>query len=131
MTVTIDGTNGITYPAGTGVMKVGPTLMTAQSATGTSVDYTGIPAGVKRITVILSGVSTNGSADHLFQLGAGSIAAAGYLGGKFKNQWNSTSYNQLHSRFWIKPWGWCWSKYPTWIYCHAYTLQEVSRLVGY
>jgi len=79
MTVSVDGTNGITYPLGTGVMKVGPTLMTAQNTTsGTSIDFTGIPAGVKRITVMLNGVSFNANANPQIQIGAGSIATSGY-----------------------------------------------------
>lgn len=55
--------------------------LTAQNSTsGTSIDFTGIPAGVKRVTMTLSGVSISGTADHLFQLGAGSITSSGYLG---------------------------------------------------
>jgi hypothetical protein len=56
------------------------TLATAQTASGTSVDFTGIPSWAKRITVMFNGVSTNGSSDHLFQLGAGSVTTTGYLG---------------------------------------------------
>ena len=80
MTVTIDGTNGITYPAGTGVMKVGPTLMTAQSATGTSVDFTGIPAGVKRVTLVLSRVASSGASIWQVQIGSGTFDTSGYVG---------------------------------------------------
>jgi len=39
------------------------TLATAQTASGTAVDFTGIPSWVKRITVMFSGVSTNGWAN--------------------------------------------------------------------
>ena len=51
------------------------------STSGTSIDFTGIPSWVKRITVMFSGVSTNGSSEVLIQLGtAGGIQATGYLG---------------------------------------------------
>jgi hypothetical protein len=54
---------------------------TAQSATGTSIDFTGIPSWAKRITVMFSGVSTNGSSDVQIQLGdSGGIETTGYLG---------------------------------------------------
>ena len=45
---------------------------TAVTASGTSVDFTGIPAGVKRVTVMFSGVSTNGASNYLVQLGTSS-----------------------------------------------------------
>lgn len=50
------------------------------STSGTSIDFTGIPAGVKRITVMLNGVSTNGSSLLLAQIGSGSVSTSGYLG---------------------------------------------------
>ena len=58
------------------------TLATAQaSISGTSVDFTGIPAGVKRITIMLVGVSTNGTDPILFQIGdSGGIENSSYLG---------------------------------------------------
>jgi len=39
------------------------------STSGTSIDITGIPSGVKRITVMFSGVSGSGTANPLIQLG--------------------------------------------------------------
>lgn len=52
---------------------------TAQNSTsGTSIDFTGIPAGVKRITVMFNGVSTNGSSMIQIQLGASSFSTSGY-----------------------------------------------------
>lgn len=58
------------------------TLSTAVNTTsGTLVDFTGIPSWVKRITVILSGVSTNGTSNLLLQLGtSGGMVSTGYLG---------------------------------------------------
>jgi hypothetical protein len=54
---------------------------TAQNSTsGTSIDFTGIPSWAKRITVVLNAVSTNGTGDVVFQVGAGSIQTSGYTG---------------------------------------------------
>jgi len=50
------------------------TSMTAQASTsGTSIDFTSIPSWVKRVTVMYSGVSTNGTSNFLIQIGAGSV----------------------------------------------------------
>jgi hypothetical protein len=56
------------------------TLETAQATTsGTSIDFTGIPSWAKRITVMLSGVSTSGTSNVLFQLGdSGGFESTGY-----------------------------------------------------
>ena len=48
------------------------------STSGTSIDFTGIPAWVDRITVMFQGVSTNSTSNHLIQLGAGSVTSSGY-----------------------------------------------------
>ena len=99
---------------------------TAKSATGTSVDFTGIPSWARRVTVLFNAVSTNGSAAFLVQLGAGSVATSGYnsvgtilQGGATPSSANSTAgfissnagaaadafhgsyvYNLLGSNFW-------------------------------
>jgi hypothetical protein len=54
---------------------------TAQASTsGTSIDFTSIPSWVKRITVMLSGVSTNGTSNILVQLGdSGGVETTGYV----------------------------------------------------
>ena len=49
------------------------------STSGTSIDFTGLPAWVKRITVMLNGVSGSGSSPVRFQLGAGSVQSTGYI----------------------------------------------------
>jgi hypothetical protein len=55
------------------------TLATTQATTsGTSIDFTSIPSWVKRITVMLNGVSTNGTSDLIVQIGSGSIDTSGY-----------------------------------------------------
>ena len=55
---------------------------TAVAATsGTSIDFTGIPSWVKRVTVTFQGVSTNGTSGLLAQLGTSSgPTTSGYLG---------------------------------------------------
>jgi len=56
------------------------TLGTAQSTTsGTAIDFTGIPSWVKRITMSLAQVSTNGSSMYQIRLGTNSgIVSSGY-----------------------------------------------------
>lgn len=58
-----------------------PTLMTAQASTsGTSIDFLSIPSWVKRITVMINGVSTNGTSCVQIQLGTSSgVTTSGYL----------------------------------------------------
>ena len=54
------------------------------STSGTSIDFTGIPAWVERITVMFSGVSGSGTSNFLLQIGdAGGIENTGYSGGSF------------------------------------------------
>src|SRR3990167_6478732 len=57
------------------------TLGTEQASTsGTAIDFTGIPSGVKRITVMLFGVSTNSTSNYLIQIGdSGGIETSGYV----------------------------------------------------
>ena len=68
---------------------VGPTKLTqpltfetAKATTsGLSIDFTGIPSWVKRITVMLNQVSTNGTDGVILQLGdSGGFETTGYLG---------------------------------------------------
>ena len=80
-----------TMPAGTGTVSVNGVSSnivsgTAQASTsGTSIDFTGIPSWVKRITVMFSGVSLSGSSQFLIQLGdSGGIETTGYSGGGFR-----------------------------------------------
>lgn len=88
-----NGTTGLTVNANANVTvntnlfvsgaEVEPLVQgTAQNTTsGTSIDFTGIPNWVKRITVMFSGVSTNGTSNWLIQLGTASgIENTGYLG---------------------------------------------------
>jgi len=50
------------------------------STSGTSIDFTSIPSWVKRVTVMLNGVSTNGTSPVQIQIGSGSFTTSGYVG---------------------------------------------------
>jgi hypothetical protein len=99
MPITLNGTTGVVTPGATvgsitGVLKATSgvvaqavagsdygqlTLATAQTATGTSVDFTSIPSWAKRITVIVNGLSTNGTSPTQIQIGdSGGIQTTGY-----------------------------------------------------
>jgi len=64
-------------PTGVGVLTSGTSVA---STSGTSIDFTGIPSWVKRITVMFNNVSTNGSSYIQVRIGDGSIVATGYVG---------------------------------------------------
>lgn len=86
-----------TMPAGTGnvvVNGVNGALVSATavaSTSGTSIDFTGIPSWVRRITVMFSGVSTNGTSPPQIQIGSGSFATSGYLSANGNLQATPTS----------------------------------------
>jgi len=73
----VAGTNTATVPAQTGTLQMLGSG-TAVTASGTSIDFTGIPSWVKRITVMFSGVSTNGTSPVQVQIGSGSVTTTGY-----------------------------------------------------
>ena len=51
------------------------------STSGTSIDFTGIPSWVKRVTVMFNGVSTNGTSLLVVRLGtSGGVVSSGYNG---------------------------------------------------
>ena len=52
------------------------------STSGTSIDFTGIPSWVKRVTVMFSGVSGSATSPFLIQLGtSGGVVVTGYVSG--------------------------------------------------
>lgn len=64
-----------TYTAGASLITSGTAVA---STSGTSIDFTSIPSWVKRITVMFSGVSTNGTSPVQVQIGSGSVTTTGY-----------------------------------------------------
>lgn len=90
MSMIIDGTNGLTFNDSTTQTKAALVVGTASAITagtsvastsGTSIDFTGIPSWVKRVTVMFSGVSTNGTSPYIIQLGtSGGFQTSSYLG---------------------------------------------------
>ena len=67
-------TNGTTYTA---TQKIVQGTAVA-STSGTSIDFTSIPSWVKRVTVMMNGVSTNGTSLVQVQIGSGSVTNSGY-----------------------------------------------------
>ena len=81
---TITASGGVMYPLVSGTAVA--------STSGTAIDFTGIPSWAKRITVMFSGVSTNGSAGLQIQIGdSGGIETTGYIGSS-GTQANSTAF---------------------------------------
>jgi len=74
----------ITSPTINGTPVMGASVITSAtvqtSTSGTSITFSSIPSWVKRIVVMLNGVSTSGTSRVIVQLGAGSVTATGYLG---------------------------------------------------
>jgi len=74
----IDSSGIVTGTAGNLMLISGTSVA---STSGTAITFTGIPSYVKRITVMLSGVSTNGTSAVQIQLGdAGGFEITGYSG---------------------------------------------------
>jgi hypothetical protein len=78
--VMYDGTQYMLLnPAFTSTINLGTPVA---STSGTAINFTGIPVGVKRVTINLAAVSTNGTSPLLIQIGASGagIETTGYLG---------------------------------------------------
>lgn len=69
ITVTYDGTN---FQVTGGISSLRQSASVATTS-GTSIDFTSIPAWVKRITVLLNGVSLSGTTNLRVQLGVGGV----------------------------------------------------------
>lgn len=86
----------------------GSTLMTPTTVSGTSVPFTSIPSGVKRITVGFEGLSTNGGNYYILQIGpSGGVETTGYVsqasGGSATNGFilNSSNSANVHYGAWV------------------------------
>jgi hypothetical protein len=80
MSMVINGTSGLTMPGGQTQVGAFTSGTAVASTSGTSIDFTSIPSWVKRITVMFSGVSTNGTSNIQAQIGSGSVTTTGYVG---------------------------------------------------
>jgi len=83
MSIVLDGDNLTTV----GVIN---SKTAVASTSGTSIDFTGIPVGTKRITVMFSGVSTSGTSNVLIQIGSGSVTTSGYVS---QGSYGTTAFN--------------------------------------
>ena len=74
-------TNGSNVLGWATLLAQGAAITAATSVattSGTSIDFTGIPSWVKRVTVMFNGVSTSGTSNLQIQIGAGSVTTSGY-----------------------------------------------------
>jgi hypothetical protein len=79
----VAGTTTLTLPTFNGTVGLLVSGTAVASTSGTSIDFTGIPAGVRRITVMFSGVSVSGTSVMQVQLGD--------LGGIENTSYNSSA----------------------------------------
>jgi hypothetical protein len=90
MPITLNGSAGVT--TNSGAVYDGIQRGTAVTASGTSIDFTGIPSWVKRITVMFNGVSTNSTSNLLVRVGSGSITTTGYVSTSYQVTTSSLSW---------------------------------------
>jgi hypothetical protein len=76
----VAGTNTQTLVAATGTLAPLISGTAVATTSGTSIDFTGIPSWVKRISVIFNGISTNSTDKLIVQIGSGSLTTSGYVG---------------------------------------------------
>jgi hypothetical protein len=81
------------------------TLATAVSASGVAIDFTSIPSWAKRITVLMNGVSTNGTSIVQIQLGASSFSTSGYKSNASYGSSSAVQYATATSGFIVEPSG--------------------------
>jgi len=75
----VAGTTTLTLQAATATNAVNTLGTAVASTSGTSIDFTGLPSWIKRITVMFQGVSTSGTSAILVQIGSGSVTTSGYI----------------------------------------------------
>lgn len=79
-----------------GSSQVSGTLVDSVSATGTAVDFTGIPADVTAIDIMFTSISTNGSDSISIRLGdAGGIETTGYTSVTFSDAGSNSSTGHI------------------------------------
>ena len=75
----VAGTNTLTLLAATATNSVNTLGTAVASTSGTSITFSSLPAWIKKITVMFSGVSTNGTSPMQVQIGdSGGIENTGY-----------------------------------------------------
>ena len=76
----VAGSNTLTLLAATATNSVNTLSTAVASTSGTSINFTSLPAWIKRITVIFSGVSLSGTSHFLIQAGTGGTpTSTGYV----------------------------------------------------
>jgi hypothetical protein len=95
----VAGTYTQTLPKITGTIATLDSGTAVASTSGTSIDFTSIPANVRRITVMFSGVSTSGASQVQLQIGAGSVTTSGYASFISSVDGSSTSVASITSGF--------------------------------
>jgi len=89
----VAGTNTLTLQAGTGTNSMNTLATAVASTSGTSIDFTGLPSWIKRITVMFNGVSGSGTSPFLIQLGdSGGIENTGYASSVMRVGASTSSY---------------------------------------
>jgi hypothetical protein len=77
----VAGTYTQTLPQITGTLGTLNSGTTVATTSGTTIDFTSIPANVRRITIMFNAVSTSGTNNYFIAIGAGSISSSGYVSG--------------------------------------------------
>jgi hypothetical protein len=107
MTTTIDGSASVTINSGA-ILGINSSTAVA-STSGTSISFSSIPSWVKRVTIMLVGVSTNGASNLAVQIGpVAGVETSGYSGyaytptsaASYTTEWAITGTNSavnLHS----------------------------------
>jgi len=77
----VAGTNTLTLQAATATNSVNTLGTAVASTSGTSIDFTGLPSWIKKITVMFNAVSLSGNSTFRIQLGTGSTTytTSGYV----------------------------------------------------
>jgi hypothetical protein len=85
-----------------GVVTMGTAVATTS---GSNVIFSGLPAGIKRIVISLSGVSTNGTGNLFLRIAnaVGGVGVTGYLGSKQPSP--MLAPYRLSMRRWLSFWG--------------------------
>ena len=94
----VDASGNVTTGLGSLYPLVSGTAVASTS--GTSIDFTGIPSWVRRVTVMFNGVSTNGTSGLRVQLGISTgVETSGYSGGALRTSGGTLSTVGISSGF--------------------------------